>query len=278
MTFLVILLAVALNTSLLYIHLVRPNNKRRKQMMPFAVKPIAHRGLHNKKAGIPENSITAFRHAIDKGYGIELNTRLTSDGKLVVFHDDNLKRMCGIDKKVEDCTFEEIRTYNLLNTTETIPSLASVLNIIHGAVPVIVDIKPIDRWKKIAIRTASILDKYEGEYCIESSHPYILAWFKNNRPDILRGQLSCDMFRSHIKMGIIRKFLLSSLLMNHYSRPDFISYNHKHLDQWSYKLCRKYFKPVSALWTVKNEEEMYKADKEVEGSIIIFEGFDPGTK
>ena len=71
-------------------------------------RPIAHRGLHD--AELPENSIPAFQKAIDCGFNIEIDVHLTLDGHLVVFHDDNLKRVCGVDKLVKICTLEELKT------------------------------------------------------------------------------------------------------------------------------------------------------------------------
>ena len=65
-------------------------------------KPIAHRGLHG--GDIPENSMPAFERAVDNGYNIELDVHITIDGVVVVFHDDTLTRVCGVDKKIADCT------------------------------------------------------------------------------------------------------------------------------------------------------------------------------
>ena len=78
-------------------------------------KPIAHRGLHNKELNIPENSISAFKEAIAKGLPIELDVHLLKDGKLVVFHDDNLNRMTGLNKKIKDCNYDEISAWKSSN-------------------------------------------------------------------------------------------------------------------------------------------------------------------
>ena len=81
---------------------------------------IAHRGYHNNKKGIPENSVLAFKKAIDNNYLIELDVRLTKDKKLVVFHDGNLKRVCGVNKSVKDLTYKELLKYNLFDTTQKV--------------------------------------------------------------------------------------------------------------------------------------------------------------
>ena len=74
---------------------------------------IAHRGLFDKNNKIPENSMIAFQKAIQNNYSIELDVHLLKDGKIVVFHDDNLKRMTELDKKVIDCDYEEIQKLKL---------------------------------------------------------------------------------------------------------------------------------------------------------------------
>lgn len=84
-------------------------------------KIVAHRGYHDKDKGIPENSMLAFKRAIDENYLIEFDLHLLKDGKVVVFHDDNLKRMTGIDALIKDKTYEEIKQLKLLDTNERIP-------------------------------------------------------------------------------------------------------------------------------------------------------------
>ena len=67
---------------------------------------IAHRGVHNQEKGIIENTLEAFQKAIEKNYNIELDLHCTKDGEVIVFHDDNLKRITGMYKDVKDATFE----------------------------------------------------------------------------------------------------------------------------------------------------------------------------
>ncbi len=106
----------------------------------FGVK-WAHRGLHDIKKGIPENSIPAFQAAIEAGYGIELDVHLTKDGKLVVFHDDDFRRICGEKGKVEETDYARMRTYRLSRTGEKIPLLSEVLRLVDGKVPLLIEVK-----------------------------------------------------------------------------------------------------------------------------------------
>ena len=102
----------------------------------------AHRGLHNAER--PENSMAAFRAALDQGYGIELDIHLLKDGNLAVMHDSVLKRTTGRDGKIEDLTTAQLADYHLGGTDETIPEFLQVLDLFAGKAPLIVELKVAD--------------------------------------------------------------------------------------------------------------------------------------
>ena len=113
-----------------YLIAIYPETSRKSKMAPYEKRFIAHRGLFDNRA-IPENSMPAFRKAVANHYGIELDLQLSKDDQLVVFHDVSLKRMTGIDRKLVDCTYEELRNMSLLDTSEKIPLFADVLKVLH---------------------------------------------------------------------------------------------------------------------------------------------------
>ena len=248
-------------------------------MTPFEETYIAHRGLFdNGKPGVPENSIPAFEKAVEAGYGIELDVQTTSDGRLVVFHDETLSRMCGVDKKLYECTYDELKGYHLANTKEKIPLFDEVLKVIDGKVPLVVEIKSEGNWRLTTRLTAERLDAYVGVslYCIESFHPLVVKWFKDNRPDVLRGQLSTNFFRSKMKRAWYEKIILTNLLLNFLAKPDFIAYNYRYKNQPSFWLCRVLFNVVSAAWTVRSEKVLKKVCRVFD--VIIFDSFLPQRK
>ena len=100
---------------------------------------FAHRGLHGD--GAPENSMTAFRRAIDAGYGIEIDIRLANDGVLVVHHDPTLLRVCGLDKKVIDVSSRELGSVKLGDSNDTVPTFRELLDTVGGRVPLLIEIK-----------------------------------------------------------------------------------------------------------------------------------------
>ena len=230
---------------------IAPRVKDRPSIDAFTGKVYAHRGMHGGKE--MENSIEAFTKAVENGYGIELDVQLSADGQAVVFHDASLLRIFGENKTVASMTSAELAEYG-------IPTLREVLAVIDGKVPLIVELKGETGDVSVAPIAAEVLDEYVGDYCVESFNPMILKWFKECRPEIIRGQLS-TAFSKEDKTGI-KYFALEHLLCNFISRPDFISYNHKYPKKLSLTLCRKLFNVPVVAWTVKTSEEWSKcADK-----------------
>lgn len=218
---------------------------------------IAHRGMHNINEGIPENSIKAFEQAMKSKYIIELDVQLLKDRTVVVFHDDNLKRMTGEDKQIKDATYDEIKELRLQNTATKISLFKEALDVIEGKVPIIIELKSNTKKGMLEKETMKILEGYKGKYAIKSFNPYTLLWLKKNYPKVIRGQLSSD-FKDE-KMSRIRRFLLKNMLFNFITKPDFLSYDIRALPN---KRVEKYRgKKIVLGWTVKNKKQMQKAKK-----------------
>ena len=236
----------------------------------------AHRGLHNKEKGIPENSMAAFKLAAANGFGAELDVHLMKDGKLAVIHDASLLRTAGADVLIEDLTAEELENYRLEGTEQRIPLLEDVLPLFVDRAPLIVELKA-ERGNAEALAAAAckVLDKYKAEYCVESFDPRCLMWLWQNRPDVIRGQLSENFTAhgdaQHLPGGI--RWILANLLLNVRTRPDFIAYRFEDRANLSLRLCRGFYRVQEASWTVRDRETMEKA--EAAGNLVIFENFDP---
>lgn len=258
-----------------YVWCLRINKTRKEELLPFTEVYIAHRGLFDRET-VPENSRTAFREAVRKGYGTELDVRLTKDEIPVVFHDATLLRMCGVEKKVSDCTYKELCAYPLGNTQQCIPTLKSVLKDIDGCVPLLVEIKAERAYKRTAEKTAEVLDSYAGVYAIQSFHPLVLVWFRKYRPRVLRGQLSTDYWRDSMTCSVFQRIVRTNLGCNILTYPDFVSFRHTMTGLWSYRICKRLYHTVSFGWTVRTEEELRRAEKEFDG--IIFDSFCPRKK
>ncbi|WP_044959441.1 glycerophosphodiester phosphodiesterase family protein [Butyrivibrio sp. WCD2001] len=253
----------------------------------------AHRGLHDNNTEAPENSMAAFKKAVDAGYGIELDVQLTRDGVPVVFHDFTLARVAryeeghvpedavrnedgslGVAGKVIDYTYEELQQFHLLESDEKIPKFEDFLKLVDGKIPLIIELKI----ELFDVSVCAVVDKilrgYTGVYCIESFNPLGLYWFKRHHKDIFRGQLSEEFFREPEKLWHTPLYYaLAFLIFNFLTRPDFVAYNHKYQRNLSRKLCRGLYKNTAAAWTIKSQEELDKNRNFFD--IFIFEGFIP---
>ena len=231
----------------------------------------AHRGLHNGER--PENSMSAFRAALDHGYGIELDIHLLKDGNLAVMHDSSLQRTAGVDVKLEDLTTQELDQYRLLGSGERIPLFSEVLELYQGKAPMIVELKCVNgNYAELCAAACRMMDGYQGLYCMESFDPRVVAWLRKNRPDICRGQLSENWMPKKMPFPGILKWALTYHISNIYTRPDFIAYKFADRKIFGTDICRKWLGLAGVSWTLRPREEYDTAV--AEGWIPIFENFE----
>lgn len=192
--------------------------------------PIAHRGFFDHDKGIPENSMMAFQKAIEKGYAIELDVHLTKDQKTIVYHDFTLKRLSGINKRLDELTLADIQTHTLLQTKEVPPTLEAVLDFVDGRVPVYVEIKreAYGEAGPLEEGVLDILEKYEGRVAVLSFNPQSLEWFAQNAPHLHRGQ---NYEPSQEKSGGNFEILKAVLSQSWQARPHFFVYKHKSMPE-----------------------------------------------
>ncbi len=238
----------------------------------------AHRGLHDAKNGVPENSLLAFRRAVEHGYGAELDVHLTKDGKLVVMHDESLKRTAGVDRRLCDMTAEELAACRLEGTEEKVPYLEEVLPIFAGKTPLVVEIKPCKgNHAELTGRTCALLDRFpELEYCMESFDPRVLWWLRRHRPEIVRGQLSCNFLKDRNGLVLPAAFLLTNLMTGFLTAPDFIAYRFSDRKNASLRLCRRLWGVQEFSWTIRRAQDAKTALDD--DCLIIFEHCVPGEK
>lgn len=258
---------------ILYLFFITPRIFNRRDFKPFLNSYYAHRGFHSEQ--VPENSLKAFEMALNYNYGIELDVRLTKDEIPVVFHDHSLYRMCGLDKKIDELSYEELQVLRLKNSNEKIPKLLDVLELVDGKLPLIVELKVTaeDDFALICEKTSDVLDDYKGIYCVESFNPFVLFWYKRFRPKVIRGQLATDFIKDKIEGDLFTNMLLTNLCFNFQTKPDFIAYKHKYKNNLSYRLCRDLYKTMTIAYTIKTKDELEKSKDDFH--LFIFEGFHP---
>ncbi len=262
--------ALAVLTAAVYVCLTAPVH-RRAQMKPFTEVHYAHRGLHGE--GVAENSMTAFRLAVEGGYGIELDVRLSADDEVVIMHDPTLKRVAGDERAVRQVTAQELDHMSLGGTCDGIPRLRDVLAMVDGRVPLLIEIKEErEETGEVVARLLPLLADYRGPFLIESFNPLTLGCVRRRAPQYLRGLL-CDRYR---EKGL-RYRLMERFLLNHVARPSFIAYQHAAVAFGPFRRFCRLYRPTLLAWTTRTQAEedaAYRAGFEA----VVFEHYIPMEK
>lgn len=265
--------AVLLLGGALWLWLIGPSPRR--DIAPFNSFLYAHRGLHTDDSRIPENSLAAFRRAAELGVAVELDVQFSADRQVVVFHDNTLTRMCGVNQRVDSLTYEELKALPLLGSDEGIPLLKEVLEVLDGA-PVLCEFKSRPSFTDTSLCEAAwdILKDYKGPVCIESFNPMMVGWFKKHQPTVVRGVLSCVFEPDNKEVSPFVGKLLTNLLTNFLARPDFIAYRHTDTKATALRLCKRLFRAPTIAWTIRSQKEQ-NAALDNGFATVIFEGYLP---
>ena len=262
--------ALLLALFLLYVFLTAP--ARRGRALPLA-RLYAHRGLHGN--GAPENSLTAFERACEAGVGIELDVRLSADGKAVVFHDATLERLCGRGERVDALALSQLRALTLPDGS-CIPTLEEALACVSGRVPLLVEVKNGPGLARLCAQTLMQLRSYSGPWAVESFDPRAVRYFRRRAPEIPRGQLVSlpdEYLGAVLRAGAQA---LSHLLANCLSRPDFIAYDRRMEGGNTLRVQRRLYRARLAIWTVRSRAELKSALARGESAIFeTWRGDDP---
>lgn len=217
---------------------------------------IAHRGIHNE--AIPENSMKAFSLALKKNIPIEFDVHILKDKNIVVFHDDNLKRMTNKDKFIKECTYEEIKDLKLKNTNEKIPLLKDVLKLVDGKVLLDIELKMDVTDHSLEDGLIEILKDYNGEVILKS--------FDFRKVKYLKKHTNYKIGLLIKRMSGFKDFIIRNINFNILIKPDFLACNKNMLDCKSVKT----FKKDIYIWTIKNKDELkiYKSDYYISENIF----------
>ena len=218
-----------------------------------------------------ENSPSAFAAAVEAGYGIELDVRLTRDRVPVVLHDASLERTTGEPGKVSELTYAELARRRLAGTDEAVPTLERVLDLVAGRVPVMVEIKSMQLAPgRISGLVADVLEGYGGAVCVASFNPRALGWFRRRRPEVPRV----------LTAGSLRDVAMPSLLRRRLSRmknlallqPAAVSYE---LDGLPSPVTDRWREDGGVLvtWTVCDDDGLHRAASLADN--VIFERVRP---
>lgn len=244
----------------------------------FLAQPLAHRGLHDRAAGVIENSRAAFRAAIAKGYGIELDVQRSGDGEAMVFHDHEMPRLTDRPGLVHDYDAATLATIPLLDAAdgETIPTFAEVLALVAGRVPLLVEIKDQDGALGpdvggLEARVAALLAGYGGPVAVMSFNPHSVAAMGRALPGCPRGLTSCDYDDPDLSVPDYRRAeLVANLADFGASGGAFISHDRHDLANPLVAKLKAGGLPVLT-WTVRSAAQ--EAEARAIADNITFEGY-----
>ena len=241
----------------------------------LTARPIAHRGLHDASAGVIENTASAFRAAIDGGYGIECDVQVTRDGEAVVHHDDGLGRLTEGDKVLAELNAAEVREVRFRNSDDRILTLGELCDLVGGRVPLVVEIKSrFDGDLRLARRVTDVLCAYKGPAAAMSFDPAVVRHLRQIAPALPRG-IVAERHYPHPEWEALtgtQKRQLAFLLHARHTRPHFVAYSVKDLPSPAPVIARAFGLPLLT-WTVRSADDRRTAARLADQ--MIFEGFRP---
>lgn len=223
-------------------------------MIKFKDMHIIHRGSYSYK--YPENSIPAFRESLSKHKMIELDLHVLKDNTIIVFHDDNLKRMCNEDVLIKNLTYPEIKKYKLNGTMYEIPTFKEVLDLVGGHVMLDIELKYDVVGPRLPKEVINILKDYSGEFLLKSFDPRIVRKLKNLR----------RKNKMKFKVGLLINDVKSLLPFTIFCNPDFVSFSYKNLEKKLFRFISN-IKPT-LLYTIKSKED-FNTIKNFNGGYIV---------
>jgi glycerophosphoryl diester phosphodiesterase len=244
------------------------------------LRPIAHRGFHNSKAGRTENSRPAFEAAISKGFGIECDLRPAKGGLPVVFHDETLDRVTNSKGPIAHHTAESLQHVLYPESTTCVMTFDDLLQLVRGRVPLLVEIK--SEWEPpdpaFLAEIARLSLAYQGPIALMSFDPAVLVGLRALAPAIPRGMVS-GLYQSEDgdtwwanKIDKNRAYKLAHLLESGPVNPAFIAYDIKALPTPVTRFVREVLGLPLFTWTVRHADDLARAKAWADAP--IFEGTD----
>lgn len=239
----------------------------------LTARPVAHRGLHDAAGGILENTISAARAAIEGNYAIEIDVQPDADLEPVVFHDETLDRLTTGHGKVSDLSAADLAAIPFKATSDRIPTLRALLDVVDGRVPLIVEVKTDNSgMADFCARIVDVVAGYQGPLAVMSFDPGSVDAFRRLAPALPRG-IVADSFRDEQPPGTTAwdRFVLRHLLHAGRTKPHFIAYCVDDLPAAAPLLLHWVFGLRLLTWTVRTDQQRQRGQKWADQ--IIFEGF-----
>lgn len=212
---------------------------------------IAHRGLYKAGSEREENSLAAIEKAVDAGYAIEIDVRMTTDERVVVFHDARLERLTSGRGFISESHYTDLEKLTLGQSNQKIPTLNDVLEVVNERVPLYIEAKCPHKMdvEQLCAGIRYSLEGYIGNLAIMSFNPGVPKWLKDNFPDYARGLVVDYRGMSGWQRTLLTRYALSRC-DPHFLAMDVNSLPNKMAKKWT-----RAKKPLLT-WTVKSEGQV----------------------
>ena len=244
----------------------------------FLARPIAHRGLHDASRGVVENTASAVAAACARGFGIEIDIQPAADGTPMVFHDETLDRVTEAQGPIAALDPAELASVRHKGSDDGISTLAEVLELVAGRVPLLVEIKDQDGALgpdvgALQTRVAEVVAGYDGPLALMSFNPATIAALAETAPALVRGLVTCDFAPvSWREVPETRREALRGIPLAETLALDFISHAHFDLSRARVRDLKASGMPILC-WTTRSLEDDRKARQIADN--VTFEGYDP---
>lgn len=237
--------------------------------------PLAHRGLHDRAAGIVENSRAAVAAAVAAGYGVEIDVQHSADGEAMVFHDEALPRLTGASGLVADHTAETLGRMRLLGADEGVPTLPEILALVAGRAPLLIEVKDQTgvlgpEVGALERRVAALVSAYPGPAAVMSFNPHSVAALAAAAPAVARGLTSCAFEGADWALPDYRRAELANLGDAERTGAAFISHDKDDLFNPAVARLKAEGLPVLT-WTIRSPAEEVEARRVADN--ITFERY-----
>lgn len=248
--------------------MLKPRSDKFDKVREIMQTDFAYKGYYNNK-DIPENSILAFKRAIDSKKGIFTNLILTQDNVPVLIARDNVAKMLGRSIDIEALNYDELSGFKLINTECNIPTLKELFDLVEGEVPIYIRI---ERYRKHCANTilesvCTLLDSYDGEVIFDTAEEKLLKNRFLNRPDLIVGKALSARTKHGISNDVLANFLKRHLLTNSMTSPDFISCQFSDRKARVLNLCRDIYGVPVFYWPIRSFDEYNAASDDGAGII-----------
>lgn len=242
----------------------------------LTARPVAHRGLHDARRGIIENTPSAIAAAIAGNFSIEVDVQLTADGEAIVHHDDVLGRLNEGTEKLRALTAAQLKQVAFKATGDRMITLGELCDLTAGRVALVIEIKShFDGDRKLVERVAQVLASYSGPAVAMSFDPDQVEALKVLAPRLIRGIVAQRTYDDDYwtKTSPAQRHEMTALRHAPRTQPHFVAYWVNELPSPAPWIARNLFGCPLLTWTVRTQEQRQRAARYADQ--MIFEGFVP---